>query len=125
MEEADVRRLFSRLFEHMSPEEEYELRHPDYVMEMPQSGERIRGRENMRSMQEHYPNPPSIDLRRVVGAGDAWTIEMRSEYDGRTYQVVMIVEFRDGKIFRETRYYAEPFDPPEWRAQWIEPMERQ
>lgn len=123
MEEADVRQLFSRLFEQMSADEEYELRHPDYVMEMPQSGERIRGRENMHSMQANYPSPPGIQLRRVVGAGDVWTVEMRSDYDSRIYHVVMIVEFRDGKILRETRYYADPFDAPEWRAQWVEPME--
>jgi hypothetical protein len=35
----------------------------------------------------------------------------------------MIVEFSDGKIWRETRYYAEPFEAPEWRAQWVERME--
>jgi hypothetical protein len=35
----------------------------------------------------------------------------------------MIVEFRDGKIWRDTRYYAEPFEAPEWRAQWVEQME--
>jgi hypothetical protein len=123
MEAADVRELFTRLFEHMSPEEEHELRHPDFVMEMPQSGERIRGRENMRAMQENYPGPPNIELRRVVGSGDVWTIEMSSDYDDRIYHVVMIVEFSDGKIVRETRYYADPFDAPEWRAAWVESME--
>jgi ketosteroid isomerase-like protein len=123
MEEAEVRSLFMRLFAHMSPEEEHELRDPDFVMEMPQSGERIRGRENMRAMQEHYPGPPSIELRRVVGSGDVWTVEMRSDYDGRRVHVVMIVEFRDGRIVRETRYYADPFDAPEWRAQWVESLE--
>jgi hypothetical protein len=35
----------------------------------------------------------------------------------------MIVEFRDGKIWRDTRYYAQPFEAPEWRAQWVEHME--
>jgi ketosteroid isomerase-like protein len=123
MEAADVRELFSRLFEHMSPEEEHELRHPDFVMEMPQSGERIRGRENMRSMQEQFPVPPSIELRRVVGSGDVWVVEARSDYDGRIYHVVMVVEFSDGKIVRETRYYADPFEAPEWRAEWVEAME--
>ena len=123
MEEQDVRRIFSRLFEHMSPDEVYELRDADYVMEMPQSGERIRGRETMRSMQENFPGPPSIELRRVVGSGDVWSVEMRSDCDGRIYDVVMIVAFRDGKIVRETRYYADPFDAPEWRADWVESME--
>jgi hypothetical protein len=32
------------------------------------------------------------------------------------------MEFRDGKVVRERIYFAEPWDPPEWRAQWVEPM---
>jgi len=123
VEGADVRELFSRLFEHMSPEEEHELRHPDFVMEVPQSGERIRGRENMRSMPEQFPAPPSNELRRIVGSGDVWAVEARSDYDGRIYHVVMIVEFGDGKIMREARYYADPFEAPEWRAEWVEATE--
>ena len=92
-------------------------------MEMPQSGERIRGRENMRAFQEAYPNPPTIEPRRVVGAGDVWVVEARSDYSGQIYHVALIVEFRDGKIWRDTRYYAEPFPPPAWRAQWVELIE--
>jgi ketosteroid isomerase-like protein len=122
--EQEVRELFFERLQHLSAEAEYELRHPDYVMEMPQSDERIRGRVNMRAFQEAYPNPPSIQPRRVVGSGDVWVIEGRSDYgDGQIYHVAMIVEFRDGKIWRDTRYYAEPFQAPEWRAQWVEPME--
>jgi hypothetical protein len=37
---------------------------------------------------------------------------------------VLILELRDGKVFRETRYYAEPFKASESRAQWFERMER-
>ena len=67
--------------------------------------------------------PPSIELRRVVGSGDVWAVEARSDYDGRIYYVVMIVEFGDGKIMREARCYADPFEAPEWRADWIEATE--
>jgi hypothetical protein len=124
MEERDVHELFFERLQHLSPEAEYELRHPDYVMEMPQSGERIRGRDKMREFQEAYPNPPSIIPRRVVGSGDVWVIEARSDYgEGQIFHVAMIVEFRDGKIWRDTRYYAEPFEPPAWRARWVEPIE--
>jgi len=42
---------------------------------------------------------------------------------GQVFHVADIVEFRDGKIWRETRYYAEPFEAPAWRAQWVERME--
>ena len=124
MDEQEVRELFFERLEHLSAEAEYELRHPDYVMEMPQSGERIRGRDNMRAFQEAYPNPPTITPRRVVGSGEVWVIEGRSDYGGgQIYHVAMIVEFRDGKIWRDTRYYAEPFQAPDWRAQWVERME--
>jgi SnoaL-like domain len=123
VDEQQVRELFFEQLQHLSPEAEYELRHPDYVMEMPQSGERIRGRENMRAFQEAYPNPPSIQPRRVVGSGDIWVIEARSDYgDGQLFNLAMIVEFRDGKIWKDTRYYAEPFEPPAWRSLWVEPM---
>jgi hypothetical protein len=60
MNEREVRELFFQRLQHLSPEAEYELCHPDYVMEMPQSGERIRGRDNMRAFQEPTRGrPPS------------------------------------------------------------------
>jgi ketosteroid isomerase-like protein len=37
--------------------------------------------------------------------------------------VVSIMEVRDGKIVRERNYHGEPWEPPAWRAQWVEPME--
>ena len=58
MDEQEARRFLTELLPRLSPEEEYEIRHEDYVMEMPQSGERIRGRQKMREFQEVYPNPP-------------------------------------------------------------------
>lgn len=105
----------------LTPEQEYEARSPDFVMEMPQSGERIVGRDAMREMQLAFPNPPAATIRRIVGSGDLFVMEATSEYPGAgTFHVANIVEFADGKIIRETRYYAEPFEPPEWRAQWVE-----
>ena len=32
------------------------------------------------------------------------------------------MEFRDGKVVRERIYFGEPWEPPAWRAQWVEPM---
>jgi hypothetical protein len=104
---------------------EYELRHEDVVIDMPQSGERIRGRDNLKAMQDAYPGPPTITIRRIVGSGDVWVVEGRSDYGGRIYSVANIIEFREGKIIRETRYYADPFEAPAWRSQWVEPMEEE
>ncbi len=122
-----MRKAFERLVgggpDALSPEAEYESRHADYVMEMPQSGERIRGRDAMRSMQEGFPAPPTISLRRVAGANGIWVIEGVNDYGDDVWHVIVILELDpDGRILRDTRYYAKPFDPPDWRAHLVEQM---
>ena len=71
------------------------------MIDMPQSGERIRGRDNMKAMQDAYPGPPTITIRRMVGSGDVWVVEGRSDYSGRIYHLADILEFREGKIIRK------------------------
>ncbi|MGN6576689.1 MAG: nuclear transport factor 2 family protein [Nocardioides sp.] len=108
----------------VSAEDEYALRSADFVMEMPQSGERIRGRDAMRSMQEAFPTPPqSVAVRRVVGAGHVWVLEGELDYGEGPWSVCLVIELNDdGLIARETRYYAERSEPPAWRAGWVEAM---
>ena len=118
MDEQVAQRFLTELFSNLSAEQEYELRHQDYVMEMPQSGEAIRGREKMREFQEAYPTPPSIQLRRVLVREGLWVVEGVIDYgDGRVFDVVVISELRDGKMWRDRWYFAEPFEAPKWRAQ--------
>ena len=59
----------------LSAEQEYALRHEDYAMQMPQSGERIRGRKKIRGFQEAYPTPPKIRIRRVLVREGLWVLE--------------------------------------------------
>lgn len=109
---------------HLSAEGEYRVRHRDYVMEMPQSKERIRGRDAMLSMQQTYPVPPQLTLRRVFGSGRVWVIEGTNDYQGEVWSVVAVFELDEqGLILRDTRYYGPRSDPAEWRSQWVEPME--
>jgi hypothetical protein len=124
MNEQEAHRFLMDLFSNLSAQQEYELRHQNYVMEMPQSGESIRGREKMREFQSAYPNPPSIQLRRVLVRDGLWVVEGVNDYGGgQVFDVVLLIELRDGKMWRDRRYYAEPFEAPEWRAQWVERME--
>ena len=123
MDEQQASQFLTQLLPKLSPDEEHKLRHEDYVMEMPQSGECIRGREKMREFQEAYPNPPSMQLRRMLVRDGLWVAELVSDYGGQVYDVALIIELRDGKMWRDTRYYAEPFEAPEWRARWVERME--
>ena len=58
--------------------------------------------------------------RRSTGSGDLRRPRGRTHYaDGSRYQGVSIVEVRDGKVAKETDYFAQPFDAPQWRAQWV------
>jgi hypothetical protein len=124
MQEHEVRELLDRLIEAMDPALEYEARHEDFTVEFPQSGERM-DRDGLRKLQEHFPSgTPRIQLRRLIGAGDLWITETVIRYtDGKVFHGANIVEFRDGKIWKETRYYGEPFEAPAWRAEWTERIE--
>ena len=54
-----------------------------------------------------------------------WVVEGIVDYGGGWVgDFVLILELRDGKVCRETRYYADPFEASEERAQWFERMER-
>lgn len=97
-----------------------ELLHEDAVMDWPQSGERVVGGDNRRAVYGAFPQLPTITPRRMVGGGDLVVAEASLDYGGPVFATVFIFEFRDGKIARETAYWSEPFEAPEWRASWVE-----
>jgi len=123
MTEQEVRELLGERFERLSPVAHDELRHPDYAMELPQSGERIHGHDNLRAFRLAFPDPPSIQPRRLIGAGDVWVVEaIPTDVGGRLY-VIAVIEFRGGPIWRDTRWFGSPLKAPAWRAQWAEHTE--
>lgn len=119
------RRVLERLVEAVNSQDldtyEAQLRE-DVVYEWPQSGERIVGRNNIMAINRNYPGLPKVKVRRIVGSGDLWSAETTLDYQGNILHAVSIAEFRDGKIARDTVYFAEPFEAPAWRAQWVERM---
>ena len=94
----------------------------DAVLEFPQGGERIRGRSQILAFRSAYPASLDFDIRRTIGSGDLWVNEYTIRYDGRPSHVVGIMEFRDGLVVRETVYVGDPWEPPAWRAKWVELM---
>jgi len=114
----------------------------DYIDEMPQSGERIRGKANQLALVRNYPGgvgtvepgsmrlvgaddrwvlTPSFSVLRIEGSGDVYTYAGTVHYsNGETWHIVSIVELRAGKIAKTTTYYAAPFEAPEWRAHLVE-----
>jgi hypothetical protein len=102
-------------------EVEHEIYRDDAVLDYPQSGERIVGRRNIQLSRAAQPNLKRFAVRRIVGAAGLWVTEFVLTYDGRPSYTVSIMEFTDGKVARETQYFADPFEPAASRAQWVEP----
>ena len=99
---------------------EHEIYHDDVVCEYPQSGEIIHGRHNLQALRSHHPERPSeFTVRRIVGEGNLWVSEYMINYGDKRAFTVSVMEFRDGKVFRETQYFADPFEAPAWRTQWV------
>jgi hypothetical protein len=123
-----------------------ELVHPDYVEEYPQSGERIRGSENLRKIlvndpggleaggvdpqsvrvvadEERWVMTPTFTVLRVVAASDVSTVTLLARYaDGSEWYMIGLWELKDGRLWRGTTYYAPRFEAPEWRAPYVERM---
>jgi hypothetical protein len=100
---------------------EHDIYDDEVVCEYPQSGERILGRRNLQALRGHHPDKPSgFEVRRVQGSGNLWVTEYRISYRTQSALVVSIMEFGESKVTRETQYFAEAFEAPAWRKQWVE-----
>ena len=100
---------------------EHVIYHDDAICDYPQSGERIFGRANLQALRTHHPGRPSgFAVKRILGHGDLWITEYTITYEGRSAFTVSIMEFHDGKVAHETQYFADPFEAPAWRRQWVQ-----
>jgi hypothetical protein len=97
----------------------------DAVLEYVQSGERIRGKANIIASRQAYPGrPAAFEVHRSAGTSDLQVVELTLRFDGEDpHPVVAIMEFRGAKAVRERIYIAEPWDPPSYRAGWVEPLD--
>ena len=98
----------------------------DVVLEYPQSGERFRGKDRIMEMNMSYEGStgtaPKASLRRILKPGEAWVIESTIDYgDGTPVSAISVIEFNaDGKVTRQTDYFANPFPAPDWRKPYRE-----
>jgi ketosteroid isomerase-like protein len=125
MEENEIREALNRHWAASDANDfdvEHDIYREDAVLEYPQSGERIKGRHGIRASRVAQPSSKRFEVQRIVGAGDLWVTEFILAYDGQPSYSVSIMEFENGKVARETQYFADPFEPGPSRAQWVEPM---
>lgn len=126
MSDDDVRTALQRHWA-ASDANDFAVEHQIYadhaVLEYPQSGERIRGRQRIQASRMAQPNKKRFAVRRLLGGGGLWISELVLTYDEQPAYVVSIMEFEGGKVVRETQYFGDPFQPGPSRAQWVERMQ--
>jgi hypothetical protein len=89
------------------------LHSEDVILDLPQSGERIRGRAKITELRTSYPRRSTSKTRRI-GSGDVWVWEGTISYnDGPPLNRVAVPEFLNGRLTHETDYFGEPSAAPE------------
>jgi ketosteroid isomerase-like protein len=99
-----------------------ELLHDDYVLEWPQSGERIRGRANFVAINENYPAHGrwEFTVHRILAEGDQVVSDVEVTDGVINARVITFSTVRDGRILHQTEFWPDPFEAAPWRAQWVE-----
>ncbi len=96
--------------------------HDAYVLDWPQSGERIRGRDNFAAINEQYPAAGrwQFTINRIVAEGDQVVSDVTVTDGQITARAITFSTVRAGKIVHQVEYWPDPFEAPAWRAQWVE-----
>ena len=126
------------------PERMAEVVCADVEVRYPQSGEVIRGRDNYLAIMANYPGglasadsvelsggshevsvvrpaPFSMPQITVSGSSNLFVAEGLARYpNGDVYHIAVILHLEGGEVRRETWYFAEPFEAPEWRERFTE-----
>jgi len=99
-----------------------ELLHDEYVLDWPQSGERIRGRANFVASNENYPAHGrwEFTIHRLLAEGDEVVSDVSVSDGVVKARVITFSTVRDRRILRQTEFWPDPFEPAAWRAQWVE-----
>ena len=99
-----------------------EFLHDDYVLEWPQSGEQIRGRENFVAVNTNYSayGRWEFTIHRILAEGNEVVSDVGVTDGVVTGRAITFSSIRDGKIMHQVEFWPDPFEPPEWRAEWVE-----
>jgi hypothetical protein len=97
-----------------------ELLAPDVVYELPQTRERIRGRDRYVSFNAEYPGDWHIDPQVVLGDDAYGALMFRWTLDGESSLAVAFFEHDGSTITRITDFWPEPYDPPPGRQHLVE-----
>src|SRR5689334_1056814 len=95
------------------------LFHQDFTAEWPQSRERFESFEHFVDMNSAYPGNHTIEILKLANNGDTVITAVYVHADtGQKAFATSFFEIKDGKIWRLTEFWGEPYDRPEWRKKF-------
>ncbi len=97
---------------------------PDFTLEWPQSGERIRGPANFAAINTHYPSAGrwQFTVQRMIAQGSDVVTDVTVTDGVIVARAITFSTVRAGLITRQVEYWPDPFEAPAWRAAWVERM---
>jgi ketosteroid isomerase-like protein len=110
----DTRRMVERYWEMMHTNDREAvgtLLHDEYVLDWPQSGERIRGRDNFAAVNANYPaaGPWSFTVQHLLTDAHKAASEVIANAPSISTPFISFFEARDGKIWHMREYWPDPF----------------
>jgi hypothetical protein len=98
---------------------------PGFVLEWPQSNERIRGAENFGRVNTEYPahGPWRFTVNRLVGAQEEAVSDVSITDGVQSARALSFFTVENGLITRLVEFWPEPYAASANRAHLIEPIE--
>jgi ketosteroid isomerase-like protein len=94
--------------------------HEQVLYEVPQTRERVRGREAYLDFNVTFPGDWTLELVRLVADELRGAAEIVLRVDGQVLSALVFFEFADGLISRITDYWPEPYEPPVRVCRFVE-----
>ena len=92
----------------------------DVVYEMPQTAERITGREALVTFNREYPGDWRLSLTRLLVDGEKAAGSMNFTVGEEEMVGLVYLELADGVIVRVTDFWPEAYEPPAGREHLTE-----
>ena len=94
----------------------------DFVLEWPQSNERIRGRDNFAAMNEEYPAHGrwTFTINRLIGDERKAVSDVLVSDGVQNARAISFFSIADGKIAAMVEYWPDEFPAPENRRHLVE-----
>ncbi len=96
----------------------------DFVLEWPQSNERIRGPDNFAQMNAEYPanGPWNFCINRLISSRDEVVTQVSIDDGVQHAEAVSFFTVLRGKIVRLVEFWPDPYTAPDNRRHLTEPL---